>query len=285
MPAKIHDIHPHIISPDTVRYPVSPLGGSRSAWSTHRPVDFEQLIAGMDAAGISKAAIVHSSTTYGYDNTYVADAVSEMPDRFTGVFSVDVRAPDAVEAIHHWVRRGLSGLRLFAVGSTVKTDQSWIAGPDTYAAWEACLELGLPVAISMRQDGLPHLERVIERYPDVRIILDHLLHAPIDDGPPYPAAAPLFAMARYPNVYLKLTSAIVERTHQGLSTPPAFFAPLLSAFGSERVAWGSNYPAVEGDLPSITKASLATLACLGSEDQDNIFWRTAEGLYPALADG
>lgn len=124
MPTKIFDIHPHIISEDTARYPISPLGGNRSTWSTHRPVDFQDLIAGMDAAGIDKAAIVHSSTTYGYDNSYVADAVAAQPGRFAGVFSVDVRAPDAVEKIHHWVGRGLSGLRLFAVGSTVKTDQS-----------------------------------------------------------------------------------------------------------------------------------------------------------------
>ena len=47
----------------------------------------------------------------------------------------------------------------------------------------------------MRQEGLPHLEKVLKRYPDVRVILDHLLHAPIGDGPPYAAAAPLFEMA------------------------------------------------------------------------------------------
>jgi L-fuconolactonase len=285
MPAKIFDIHPHIISTDTTRYPISPLGGNRSAWSTHRPVDFEQLIAGMDAAGIDKAAIVHSSTTYGYDNAYVADAVAQQPDRFTGVFSVDVRAPDAVEKIHHWVDRGLSGLRLFAVGSTVKTDQSWIAEPDTWPAWDCARELNLPVAISMRQDGLPHLEKVLARYPDVRLILDHLLHAPIDDGAPFAAARPLFAMAAYPNVYLKLTSAIVRRTREGRATPEDFFGELLSAFGSERIAWGSNYPAVEGSLPEIVADSTQTLAFLPAEDQDNIFWRTAAGLYPALADG
>src|SRR5690348_10069091 len=120
MPKKIFDIHPHIISADTDRYPVSPLGGKRSEWSSHRPVDFEALVAGMDEAGIDKAAIVHSSTTYGYDASYLADAIAGHHDRFTGVFSVDVNAPDAPEKIRYWVGRGLTGLRLFAVGSTVK---------------------------------------------------------------------------------------------------------------------------------------------------------------------
>src|SRR5437870_3611033 len=97
MPSKIVDIHPHIVSQDTVRYPITPLGGTRSEWSKESSVTLEQLVAAMDDAGIDKAAIVHSSTTYGFTNDYAADAVAAYPKRFTGVFSVDVTQPDAPE--------------------------------------------------------------------------------------------------------------------------------------------------------------------------------------------
>jgi predicted TIM-barrel fold metal-dependent hydrolase len=284
MSGRLIDVHPHIISADTVRYPVAPLGGKRSDWSQHRPVDFAQLVAGMDEAGIAKAAIVHSSTTYGYDNSYLADAIAGRHDRFTGVFSVDVRAADAPERIRYWLGRGLSGLRLFAVGSTVSTDQSWIAEPAAFPAWQCCADLGIPVAISMRQEGLPHLVRVLTRFPDVRVILDHLLHAPMDDGPPYGAARPLFEMAQYPNVYLKLTSAIIRRSRQPPATPESFFGQLLRTFGSARIAWGSNFPAVEGTLPQLAEEARQTLAILPAADRENIFFRTAVALYPALAD-
>jgi L-fuconolactonase len=283
MPDQLIDIHPHIISTDTVRYPVAPLGGKRSEWSQHRPVDFEQLVAGMDHAGIDKAAIVHSSTTYGYDNSYLADAIAGHRDRFTGVFSIDVRAADAPDQIRYWLDRGLAGLRLFAVGSTVKTDQSWIADPATFPAWECCIDCGIPVAISMRQEGLPHLIEVLKRYPDVRVILDHLLHAPMDDGSPYEAAAPLFAMAQYPNVYLKLTSAIIRRSRQLPATPESFFGRLMQTFGSARIAWGSNYPAVEGTLSGLAAEARSTLSFLSAEDRENILSRTALTLYPVLA--
>lgn len=284
MPGKVIDIHPHIISADTVRYPVAPLGGKRSDWSRHRPVDFEQLVAGMNEAGIDKAAIVHSSTTYGYDNSYLADALAGHHGRFTGVFSVDVRAAEAPERIRYWVSRGLTGLRLFAVGSTVNTDQAWIADPLTFPAWKCCTELGIPVAISMRQEGLPHLIDIITRFPDVRVILDHLLHAPISDGPPYKVASALFGMSKYPNVYLKLTSAIIRRSREALATPESFFGQLLRTFGSARIAWGSNFPAVQGTLPELAAEAKATLSILPAADQENIFWRTAVSLYPALAD-
>jgi predicted TIM-barrel fold metal-dependent hydrolase len=135
----------------------------------------------------------------------------------------------------------------------------------------------------MRQEGLPHLVEVIKRFPDVRIILDHLLHAPMTDGPPYNAAAGLFGMARYPNVYLKLTSAIIRRTHDSPATPESFFGQLLDRFGSGRIAWGSNFPAGEGTLPEIVAAAKATLSFLPAADQANIFYRTATALYPTLA--
>ena len=84
--SSIIDIHPHIVSPDTKKYPLDPLGGTQSTWSTERPTTYDDLLRAMDEAGVAKAAIVHSSTAYGYDNSYVADAVAAVPSRFTGVY-------------------------------------------------------------------------------------------------------------------------------------------------------------------------------------------------------
>src|SRR5215831_15926103 len=109
----IIDIHPHIISSDRTRYPRAPLGGHQSDWSRTRPVTVEQLIAAMDESGVQKAAIVQASTCYGHDNSYVADAVAAHPNRFTGVFSVDVLASDAPQNMRAWYGRGLTGMRLF----------------------------------------------------------------------------------------------------------------------------------------------------------------------------
>src|SRR5215475_2261426 len=112
MPTTTTDIHPHIISNDPARYPLAPLGGHQSDWSRTRPVTVEQLIAAMDEAGVQKAAIVQASTCYGHDNSYVADSVAAYPDRFTGVYSVDVLASDAPKHMRAWYGRGLTGMRL-----------------------------------------------------------------------------------------------------------------------------------------------------------------------------
>jgi predicted TIM-barrel fold metal-dependent hydrolase len=278
------DIHPHIIADDTKRYPLAPLGGHQSDWSRTRPVTTEQMIAAMDKAGVAKAAIVQASTCYGHDNSYVADAVAAHPDRFTGVFSADVLAADAPERMRHWVKRGLTGMRLFTIGSTMPDQASWLDDPKTYPAWQCASELGLSICLQMSAAALPQMIRLAERFPKVRIILDHMARPQIEDGPPYAAAESLFALAKYPNVYLKLTERNFTQARKGNATPETFFPKLVAAFGASRLAWGSNYPSSEGSLMELLALAKTSLACLSQADQDWIFAKTAQNLYPALAD-
>jgi len=282
--SKVVDIHPHIIANDTRHYPLAPLGGHQSDWSRTRPVTTEQIIAAMDKAGVAKAAIVQASTCYGHDNSYVADAVAAHPDRFTGVFSVDVLASDAPERMRHWVERGLTGLRLFTIGSTMPDQASWLDDPKTYPAWQCASELGLSICLQMSAAALPQMIRLAERFPKVRIILDHMARPQIEDGPPYAAAESLFALAKYPSVYLKLTERNFTQSRKGKATPETFFPKLVAAFGASRLAWGSNYPSSEGSLAELLALAKTSLACLSQADQDWIFAKTAQDLYPALAD-
>jgi L-fuconolactonase len=277
------DIHPHVISTDTVRYPNAPVGGHKSDWSRERPVSVEQMIVAMGQTGIAKSALVQASTCYGHDNSYIADAVAAHPDRFTGVFSVDVLAPDAPEKIRYWVGRKLTGMRLFTAGSTMPNQADWVDDPRSFPAWECANELKIPVCMQMTVKALPQLIRMLERFPKVPVILDHLAKPTLSDGPPYTAAADVFRLADYKNLYLKLTPRTVAEARNGKATHETFFPLLVSKFGASRIAWGSNYPASEGTLPELLNVSQAALSALSPEDREWIFARTAQTLYPALA--
>jgi len=284
MPTKLIDIHPHIISKDTERYPITPMGGKQSVWSRERPVTFEQMIKDMDRVGVDKAAIVHSSTTYGYDNSYLADCVALQPERFTGVFSVDMLADDAPEKIRYWVKRGLSGLRLFTSGSTMQKQAAWLDDPKTFKGWECAGELGIPVCVQLNPEGVEKLKVLIEKFVHVRIIIDHLMKPPIEEGPPYTSSSFLFDLARSENVFLKFSSRITEAFARGKGTAETFLPRLVEAFGASRIAWGSNYPAAEDSLEEIVKQAKTAIGVLPKEDQEWIYYRTAQQLYPSLAD-
>ncbi len=277
------DIHPHIIASDTKRYPLAPLGGHQSDWSRTRPVTTEQMLAAMDKAGVAKAAIVQASTCYGHDNSYVADAVAALPDRFTGVFSVDVLAADAPERMRHWVGKKLTGMRLFTIGSTMPDQASWLDDPKSFPAWQCAGELGLSICLQMSAKAFPQMIRMIERFPKVRVILDHCGRPVLEDGPPYAAAESLFALAKYPNVFLKLTQRNFTESRKGKATPESFFPKLVAAFGAARLAWGSNYPSSEGSLSELLALATSSLKDLSASDREWIFAKTAQSLYPALA--
>jgi predicted TIM-barrel fold metal-dependent hydrolase len=227
---------------------------------------------------------VQASTCYGHDNSYVAAAVAAHPERFTGVFSVDVLAPDAPERMHDWLGRGLTGMRLFTFGSTMSEQANWLDDPKSCPAWACASELGLSICLQMSAKGIPQAVSMARQFPEVRIILDHCARPNLEDGPPYNAAASLFDLSRYANVYLKLTPRIFAEARRGKAAPDSFFARLVAEFGAARLAWGSNYPSSEGKLPDLLNEARKSLVCLPQADQDWIFARTAQDLYPALKD-
>ncbi|HEY6361168.1 MAG TPA: amidohydrolase family protein [Vicinamibacterales bacterium] len=283
MTVPVIDIHPHVISIDLQRYPRAPLGGHQSAWSEKRPVSVEQLIVEQDRAGIRKAALVQASTCYGHDNSYVADAVQAYPDRFTGVFSCDILAPDAGDTMAYWMDRGLTGLRLFTTGSTMPGQAGWLDDPRSFPTWRKAEEAGLPVCLQMTAEGIPQVEHVLQRFPGVRVVLDHLARPVQEDGPPYAAAASLWRLAKCPGVYVKVTERNFVGASAGKATPETFFGRLASEFGASRIAWGSNFPASERSLSELLALAEDTLRFLPETDRQWIFSRTAETLYPALA--
>ena len=282
--SSIIDIHPHIVSPDTKKYPLDPLGGTQSTWSTERPTTYDDLLRAMDEAGVAKAAIVHSSTAYGYDNSYVADAVAAVPARFTGVYSIDVLAPDAVKTFDYWLGRGCSGMRLFTTGSTLPNQATFFADSKSYPFWEHAAAKNIPVCMQMKQEGIPLLRQIMDKFPKVTILLDHLSRTPFEDGPPYAGAADFLALAKYKQVYLKITPINVTPKTWGKGTPETFFGKVIDAFGAERIGWGSNFPNSIGTMKEILTAAQKAFSFAKSGDQDWIFGTTALSLYPKLKD-
>ena len=277
------DTHTHVIATDTTKYPLAPLFGRQSAWSAEHPLDYPDLVKANDEAKVDKAVLVQASSAYAFDNSYVADAVAAHPERYTGVFSVDVVAPDAVEKMKHWMSKGLTGMRIFTAGTTQPEQQTFFAEEASFPAWKYAADNGLSVCMQMQLRGTPLLESVMQRFPSVRIILDHFARAEADDGPPYAKAAPLFALAKYPNVYLKLTHRPIEASAKGAGSNETIFRRVVDEFGASRILWGSNFPAAKPPLPELIAMARKALSFLPQQDQDWIFFKTAQTLYPALA--
>jgi predicted TIM-barrel fold metal-dependent hydrolase len=279
----IVDVHNHVISPDVVTYPHDPMAGHTSAWARERPVDGAALRAAMRRAGVARSVVVQSSTTYGHDNRYLADTVRADRDHFLGVFSVDMVAADAVERIEHWLDAGLSGLRVFIAGHTAADRSIRLDDPRADAAWGAASERRVPICVQIRPDGLPQLDAMLARFPKAVVLLDHFARPELGDGPPYARSAALFALARHANLHFKFTTHNVRESRVAPATQASFSRAVVDAFGAQRIAWGSNFPASPGGLDQMLDEALEATAALTGEQRDWIFSRTAHALYPDLA--
>lgn len=275
------DTHTHVISPDHARYPLAPVGGRQSDWSAHHSTDHDTLLAALDDAGIARAMVVQASTAYGNDNRYVADAVAAHPDRFRGVFSIDMLADHNVTQMRRWLDAGMSGLRIFTTGTTMPGQADWLDDERTFPVWEYAQQHDVSICVQMAAAGIPQLINLVTRFPRVRVLLDHLARPSLADGPPYESAAPLFGLASHPGIYLKLTNRTVREAAKGASTPAAFFPRVVAAFGARRIAWGSNYPAADGTLAALLAEARDGLSMLSEADRAWIFGDTARTIYKA----
>jgi predicted TIM-barrel fold metal-dependent hydrolase len=278
------DTHCHIISVDETRYPRAPIGGKQSTWAACWPVTAEQMVARMDEVGIRQSVLVQATTNYGYDNSYVLDSRRRWPDRFIAVGTFDPLWPDAGARLAELCGDGrLAGVRLFTSGSTVPTQGEWFAAPETEEFWQRAGELGVTVCLHMRLGpATAQLVSVLERYPTVKVLLDHMGYPDIAASPAR-AGKEVAELAGNPGLHLKLTHRNLERLHDAGDEAADFLRPVLEAFGANRIAWGSNCPAAEPSLPELLDLARNVLSPLPEGAREAIFAGTARRLYPSLA--
>jgi L-fuconolactonase len=121
--------------------------------------------------------------------------------------------------------------------------------------------------------------RIAEAHPDVHIAIDHVGRPSLMENV---RPEELFALARFPNVFVKISGLITDAPTQWKA---AEFAPwvrgALAAFGPERVMFGSDWPTY---LPTGTwKEALAAFTqALGAqtmETREHLLGGTARRFY------
>jgi L-fuconolactonase len=156
----------------------------------------------------------------------------------------------------------------------------WLAEEASYLAWEYAEANRISVCLQITIAGIPMLRKLLERFPKVRVLLDHLARPDLSDGPPYTKAQPLFDLVNFPGVHLKLTDRTIAAAGEGISTVRTFTPYAVSAFGAERILWGSNFPAAEGTLFDLLSQAKAAVASLPPSERAMIFAGAARNLNP-----
>ncbi|MFD7370029.1 amidohydrolase family protein [Streptomyces mirabilis] len=125
-----------------------------------------------------------------------------------------------------------------------ETDPGWLQRPDVERGLAAVRDRGLCYDVLVRSHQLDQAIRLAERFPDLPQVLDHAGKPPIADGELADWEHQLCQLAAHPQVVCKVSGLITEADHERWTVDDIrlVWDVLLSAFGPDRLMFGSDWP-------------------------------------------
>lgn len=279
-PTQIVDTHVHFYDPtrpEGVPWPPreSPI------YRRTLPADY---LAAVGHTGVKRGVVIVEASAWLEDNQWVLDLAAREPL----VLGVVGRLTPGEEGFAEHVRRFAAnplyrGIRVAgALLAKQVEDAAFLDGLRVLA------DAGLTLDVNGNAATHAAVARVAARFPDLRIVLNHLgLPGDPAKGVPPEWSEGIRQLGARPNVFCK-ASAFVEQVKSDYGRAPtdvARYLPIVDAlwksFGAERLLYGSNWPVCErgASLPAVETLALACFAPKGAEVLERVFWKNAQAAY------
>jgi predicted TIM-barrel fold metal-dependent hydrolase len=205
------------------------------------PFTIERALAMMDEAGVDRVVIVPPSLNDR--NDYALEAHKRHPDRFAVMGRIPLQNPKSAELLPKWKEQpGMLGVRLtFNTPATL----AWLSDSTADWFWPAAEKAGLPVMF-LAVGAVSKFARIAERYPQLALIIDHMgLNSSsranrVTEGPTA-AIDQAVALAKYPNVSVKLSGAVGNSLESfPFRDMTGHLQRLFDAYGPQRCHWGTD---------------------------------------------
>ena len=236
----------------------------------------EMLLGNMKANNVEKTVLVQV-IHYRWDNRYAADMLKQYPDKFVGVARVDPADPASPDQLSKLVEeRGFKGVRLSPGAGAVG---DWIRGPLMAPLWTRCDQLKVPMQILAPVTRMPDIAALIEKYPNLTVMIDHMADSPIDKPQELDK---LLALERYPKVFAKISHTwSLSKQEYPYADTHAQVKRLYDKFGPKRLMWGTDWPLVESHCGYAKALAVVRdeMKFLNDEDKSWILGRTVERIW------
>jgi len=254
--------------------------------------NIEMLLHMMNYSGIDKAVLLQNPF-FGSINEEVAEAIHTFPDRFIGTIQVDPLSDNAIEIIQNFLTPKQSTLKF-------ELSHGWgwsgihpglkIDSPGFIRIWELVSELGLQVIIDPGRIDNPGyqveiFETIAQRYPGVKILIEHLGYltsdlAENDSAKKY--RLDLIHLARIENVFLGFSATNIL-LNEDYPCPHSLelLKETVSITGANKILWGSDIPTT---LTKYTYSQMVDVVVkhakfLTEEEKEQIMGRNALNFF------
>lgn len=202
-----------------------------------QPADLRPLF---DDAGVSKCVVVQSAPATA-ETRYLLDIVRDLPWVYGVVGWIDLERDDVADVCAALRSTGpLVGVRVML---NRIADERWIARPAVRRGLEALAAADLSLDLLAEPRHIAYMRQALISVPDLRAIINHGATPPIAAGSLEPWASSLAELARDTSAWCKFSAL---REVAGADVSDARILPyarqILSAFGTRRLLWASNWP-------------------------------------------
>ncbi len=242
----------------------------------YRDVGLDDWRAVSRPCGVRAGIVVQAAPTEA-ETVFLLDQAARAGDVLGVVGWVDLLAADAPQRIATLARQPkLKGLRPMLQDIA---DPDWILQPALDAALRQMVASQLCFDALVKPVHLPRIAVLAQRYPGLRIVIDHGAKPDIAQGQWRDWAEGLQRLALHTTAFCKLSGLWNEA---GPGAAPDTLARharwILDCFGPDRTLWSSDWPVLElaGDY---ARWHAAAVALVPAHARQAVFERTARTAY------
>jgi L-fuconolactonase len=267
---RIIDPHVHVWTHDS-RFPWA----KETTKPPEKDATPEMLLELMRANGVERTVIIQV-IHYRWDNSYLASVLRRYSQYFKGVARVNPESPAGPDDLSRLVDQGFRGVR---ISPAADASGDWIRGPLMPPLWKRCHELAVPMTVLTSIDRMPDVAALVEKFPELTVVIDHMADCPADDPE---RLKKLLALERYPRVFVKISHTwSVSREPYPYADAQSQVKRLYDAFGPQRLMWGTDWPLVENYCGYAKALAVVRdeMKFLNAEDKSWILSKTVERVW------
>ena len=241
----------------------------------HRQVETyskDDLLQEMKTAGVD-AVLLHPPGAIPGGNELALEAAAAPPDKFAVLGWVPPDSPDVSRKLldDRLKLPGMLGLRYIFMQPE---RQSWPHDGTMNWVYKVAEEKGIPVGL-LAHDFLPTVGEIATKHPGLRILIDHLGASPfLKDQEAFETLPDLVALAKYPNIAVKLSGAPSNSTEEyPYKNIHDNIQRLFDAFGPDRSFWGTDLSRMPCSYRECVTMFTEELSWLRGDDLDLVMGR------------
>jgi len=193
---------------------------------------------------------------------------------------VDLRSPDLAAQLHQFSQNP----KLVGVRHVVQDepDDEFVLRPEFRRGIARLAEYGLAYDILIFPRQIPAAIHLVRDFPDQRFVVDHIAKPPIAEGRVSPWDRDIRELAKFENVFCKLSGMVTEARYQWKAEDfQPYLDVVLNTFSPARLMIGSDWPVCTASAPYTRTMALVRdyIGSLTSKEQDSILGENCARFY------